>query len=41
LSSADVETERVRRIWDGQASRFDREIAFSEKVLFAGGRRWV
>lgn len=35
------ETERVRRLWDRAAPKYDRMIAFSEKVLFSGGRRWV
>jgi ubiquinone/menaquinone biosynthesis C-methylase UbiE len=35
------ETERVRRIYDGVASRYDSMIGLSEKVLFADGRRWV
>jgi len=35
------ETERARRIWDKQASRFDRTMSFWEKVLFARGREWA
>jgi ubiquinone/menaquinone biosynthesis C-methylase UbiE len=35
------ETERIRRIWEKQAPRYDRSIAFWEKVLFGDGRRWV
>ncbi|MGH2394995.1 MAG: class I SAM-dependent methyltransferase, partial [Candidatus Limnocylindria bacterium] len=35
------ETERVRRLWDRAAPKYDRMIAFWEKVLFSGGRRWV
>lgn len=35
------ETARVRRIWDREAKRFDRQIAFFEKVLFSGDREWV
>lgn len=34
-------TERVRRVWDRQADRFDREMAFWERVLFAGDREWA
>jgi ubiquinone/menaquinone biosynthesis C-methylase UbiE len=36
-----AETARVRRIWDGFATRYDDSIAFTEKLLFAGGREWV
>lgn len=34
-------TERVRRIQDETAPRYDRQISFFERVLFGGGRRWV
>jgi ubiquinone/menaquinone biosynthesis C-methylase UbiE len=33
--------ERVRRRYDAEAPRYDRQIAFFEKALFAGGREWV
>lgn len=36
-----METERVRRIWDKAATRYDADIAFFERVLFAGGREWI
>src|SRR5215204_2259464 len=35
------ETERLKRIYEKQAPRYDRSIAFWEKVLFGDGRRWV
>ena len=35
------ETERIRRIWEKQAPRYDRSIAFWEKILFGDGRQWV
>jgi ubiquinone/menaquinone biosynthesis C-methylase UbiE len=35
------ETERVRRIQDKEAPRYDRQISFFERVLFGGGREWV
>ena len=35
------ETERVRRIWDKLAPRYDRDIKFFERVLFSGGRSWA
>lgn len=36
-----AETERVRAIWERQASVYDRQMRFWERVLFTGGRRWV
>ncbi|MDQ3958271.1 MAG: class I SAM-dependent methyltransferase [Actinomycetota bacterium] len=36
-----AETDRVRRIWDRCAPRFDKRIGFFERVLFEGGREWV
>ncbi|HEV2106888.1 MAG TPA: class I SAM-dependent methyltransferase [Thermomicrobiales bacterium] len=35
------ETERVRRLYDDAASKYDRLVGFAEKVLFGDGRRWV
>ena len=35
------ETEKIKRIWEKEAPRYDRSIAFWEKVLFGDGRRWV
>jgi ubiquinone/menaquinone biosynthesis C-methylase UbiE len=36
-----TETERVREIQDKEAPRYDRQISFFERILFAGGREWV
>ncbi len=36
-----AETERVRKNQDRNARRYDRQIAFFERVLFGDGRRWV
>jgi ubiquinone/menaquinone biosynthesis C-methylase UbiE len=36
-----AETERVRRLQDKEAPRYDRQISFFERILFAGGREWV
>jgi ubiquinone/menaquinone biosynthesis C-methylase UbiE len=36
-----TETERVRRLQDKEAPRYDRQISFFERVLFGGGREWV
>jgi ubiquinone/menaquinone biosynthesis C-methylase UbiE len=35
------ETERVRRIQDKTAPRYDRRIGLFERVLFGGAREWV
>ena len=35
------ETERIKRIWEKQAPRYDRSAALWEKILFEDGRRWV
>jgi len=36
-----AETERVRLLQDREAPRYDKNIAFFERLLFAGGREWV
>lgn len=36
-----TETERVRLIWEKLAPRYDTDIVFFERFLFAGGREWV
>ena len=35
------ETERVQRIYDESARRYDRQIKIFERLLFRGGREWV
>src|SRR5215218_9223872 len=35
------ETERLKRIWEKQAPKYDRSIAFWERILFGDGRQWV
>jgi ubiquinone/menaquinone biosynthesis C-methylase UbiE len=35
------ENERVRRIMDKEAPRYDRQMNFFDRVLFAGGREWI
>ena len=35
------ETERIRRIYDESAGRYDRQVGFFERLLFRGGREWV
>jgi ubiquinone/menaquinone biosynthesis C-methylase UbiE len=36
-----TETERVRRIQDKEAPRYDRQMGFFERILFEGGREWA
>lgn len=40
-STVGGETERVKKIWEKAAPRFDRQMGFWEKVLFSGGREWA
>lgn len=40
-SDANGETERVRRIYDRLAPRYDRLIGVAERLLFGDGRAWV
>ena len=35
------ENERVRRIYDKTAPKYDRQVRFFERVLFEGGRQWA
>jgi len=37
----ELETDRVRRIQDRTAPKYDRQIGLFERVLFTGGREWV
>lgn len=36
-----AETERVRKLQDREAPRYDRQISVFERILFGDGRRWV
>jgi len=36
-----AESDRVRRIWNRLASRYDKKVRVPERLLFAGGREWV
>ncbi len=36
-----VATERVRKLYDSSAPRYDRKIAVPERLLFGGGRQWA
>jgi ubiquinone/menaquinone biosynthesis C-methylase UbiE len=35
------ETERVRRLQDKEAPRYDRNMGWFDRILFAGGREWA
>jgi len=37
----DVETSRVRGIYDAMAPRYDRIIAVAERLLLSDGRQWA
>jgi ubiquinone/menaquinone biosynthesis C-methylase UbiE len=34
-------TARQKRVWDKSAPRYDRQIAFFEKIQLGGGREWL
>jgi ubiquinone/menaquinone biosynthesis C-methylase UbiE len=36
-----MDTDRQRRVWNRYAPTYDRQIAFFERVQFAGGREWL
>jgi ubiquinone/menaquinone biosynthesis C-methylase UbiE/predicted ester cyclase len=40
-SARPTETERIRRIFDKQAPKYDNSMARFERLLFAGNREWV
>lgn len=37
----DAETARAQRLYNRDATRYDNGMAFAERTIFAGGRRWV
>lgn len=37
----DQDGDRLRGLWDKYAPRYDRDIAFVERIQFGGGREWV
>jgi len=41
VGTALEETERVRRVYEREASNYDRNVKLPERLLFAGGREWV
>jgi hypothetical protein len=34
-------TARQKQVWDKAAPGYDKQIAFFEKIQFAGGREWL
>jgi ubiquinone/menaquinone biosynthesis C-methylase UbiE len=41
MKANETPTARARRVWNTTAPRYDRDIAFFERVQFGGGREWV
>src|SRR5438105_2961185 len=41
LSRKPDETERVLRLYENEAHKYDREMNFFDRLLFAGAREWV
>jgi ubiquinone/menaquinone biosynthesis C-methylase UbiE len=36
-----TKADRLRRYWDKQAPKYDKQVAFFERVWFGDGRQWV
>jgi ubiquinone/menaquinone biosynthesis C-methylase UbiE len=39
--TCETPTARQKRVWDKAAPSYDRQIAFFERIQFAGGREWL
>jgi ubiquinone/menaquinone biosynthesis C-methylase UbiE len=39
--TCETPTARQKRVWDKSAPSYDKQIAFFEKIQFAGGREWL
>jgi len=39
--ACETPTARQRRVWDKAAPSYDKQIAFFERIQFAGGREWL
>jgi ubiquinone/menaquinone biosynthesis C-methylase UbiE len=39
--TSETPTARQKRVWDKAAPSYDKQIAFFEKIQFAGGREWL
>jgi ubiquinone/menaquinone biosynthesis C-methylase UbiE len=40
-TARETPTARQKRVWDKAAPSYDRQIAFFERIQFAGGREWL
>ncbi|WBB53545.1 class I SAM-dependent methyltransferase [Verrucosispora sp. WMMD573] len=40
-TTAETPTAKQRRVWNRSAPSYDKQIAFFERVQFAGGREWL
>jgi ubiquinone/menaquinone biosynthesis C-methylase UbiE len=40
-TTAETPTAKQRRVWNRSAPTYDKQIAFFERVQFAGGREWL
>ena len=41
MKTCETPTAKAVRVWDAMAPRYDKDIAFFEKIQFGGGREWV
>ena len=41
MTTGENPTARQKRVWDKSAPKYDQQIAFFEKIQFAGGREWL
>jgi ubiquinone/menaquinone biosynthesis C-methylase UbiE len=39
--TCETPTAKQRRVWDKAAAGYDKQVAFYERVWFAGGREWI
>jgi ubiquinone/menaquinone biosynthesis C-methylase UbiE len=39
--TCETPTAKQRRVWDKAAAGYDNQVAFHERVWFAGGREWI
>jgi hypothetical protein len=41
IAEPSTETDRIRRIYEKEAPKYDRQMRFFDRALFTGGREWV
>lgn len=41
MANQTAETDRIRRLYEKEAPKYDRQMRAVERVLFSGGREWV